>query len=202
MKSQLANRIFRTVVMSGAMLATPLAAQAEQVPPQRLQAKAPEAKPDTWDSVNKLIEANTKKLDKAIAGYIKARKDLTAKKKTATPEAVVAAQATIEETAKERADLAMRLTKTTRPTPLNEAAMPKVGKAETDLADAETKLFASIKTEEPGAADYAKNTQAIEAANKSRVAAVAKVKTERAKANKRPRAPLVDRPMGRGFILS
>jgi hypothetical protein len=217
MKSQLANRIFRTVVMSGAMLATPLAAQAEQAAPPPKQAnpkpdaaKAPmpadgkpaDAKPDTWESVSVLLVANDKAFDKAVTDFVKARKDLGAKKKTATPETVATAKTNVDTVAKERADLVARLGKTTRPAPLNEAAMPGVEKAETAHADAEAKLLAAIDIKEEVAADWAKNTKAIEAANKTRVASIAKVKSERAKLNKRPRAVAQDRPMGRGFILS
>jgi hypothetical protein len=206
MKSQLANRIFRTVVMSGAMLATPIIAHAEQAAPPKGAPTAPnkpaDAKPDTWESVSALLVANDKSFDKAVTGFVKARKDLAAKKKTATPETVAAAKANVDTAAKERADLVARLGQTTRPAPLNEAAMPGVEKAETAHAEAEAKLLAAIDVKEELEADWAKNTKAIEAANKTRVAAIAKVKAERAKANKRPRAPVVDRPMGRGFILS
>jgi hypothetical protein len=206
MKSQLANRIFRTVVMSGAMLATPLAAQAEQAaPPKQVNPKPDAAKQampidvkstDTWESVSLLLVANDKKLDKAVTDYIKARK-AAAKKK----EAAVAPPA-LGEARMERTDLVARLAKTMRPTPLNEAAMPGVEKAEATHADAEAKLFAAIDVKEEVEADRAKNTKAIEAANKTRVAAAAKLKSERAKLNKRPRATVQDRPVGRGFILS
>lgn len=211
MKSQLANRIFRTVVMSGAMLATPIAAQADQVaPPQKKEApkgeaKAPapppETKPDTWESVTALQVANDKALDKAVAAFVKARKDKAAKKKDADA-ALATATTNLETVRKERTDLAARLGKTTRPTPLNEAAMPGVEKAETALADAETKFAAAVEVKDAADADWAKNTKAIEAANKTRVSAIAKVKSERAKLNKRPRAPVEERPVGRGFILS
>jgi hypothetical protein len=209
MKSQLANRIFRTVVMSGAMLATPLAAQAEQAAPPPVKktdavkpadAKPADAKPapaDTWESVNTQLEANTKKLDKELAAYLKARKAAEKKKETAT-----FAAPTLDAVRTERTDLVLRIGKTTRPAPVNEAAWPGVEKAETALTDAETKLFAAIDAKTETEADFAKNTKAIEAANKTRVSAVAKVKAERTKANKRPRATVVDRPMGRGFILS
>ncbi len=211
MKSQLASRIFRTVVMSSAMLGTPLVASADQVapPPQKKEApKAPDAKApppevklDTWDSVSTLLVANDKKFDKALAGYIKARKDAAKKKDVASP-AVAQASTALADARKEREDLFMRLAKTTRPAPVNEAAMPGVEKAETSYADAQAALFAAIDVKEETAADMAKNTKAIEAANKTRVAAAAKVKSERAKLNKRPRAVVQDRPMGRGFILS
>jgi|GEM_PF-2485018 len=210
MKSQLASRIFRTVVMSGAMLATPLAAQAEQAAPPPKQAppkptvdaKPVAPKPDTWESVSALLVANDKTFDKAVTDFIKARKDLAAKKKTATAETVATAKANVDTAAKDRAALVTRLTATTRPTPLNEAAMPGVEKAETAHADAEAKLLAAIDVKEEVEADRAKNTKAIEAANKTRVAAAAKVKSERAKLNKRPRAVVEERPVGRGFILS
>ena len=118
-------------------------------------------------------------------------------------EASITAYAGALDTArKERADLQARLAKTTRPAPVNEAALPGVEKAETALADAETKLYAAFEAKEATDADFAKNTKALEAANKSRLAAAAKVKTERAKLNKRPRTPVVERPVGRGFILS
>lgn len=211
MKSQLANRIFRTVVMSSAMLATPIVAHADQVapPPQKKEApKAPDAnakpvaaQPDTWDSVSKLLVENDKKLDKALTTFIKARKDVAAKKKDAEANLATATTA-LADVRKERTDLVERLGKTTRPTPVNEAAMPGVEKAETALTDAETKLFAAVETKDAAEADWAKNTKAIEAANKARVSAAAKVKTERAKLNKRPRAPVEERPVGRGFILS
>jgi hypothetical protein len=42
----------------------------------------------------------------------------------------------------------------------------------------------------------------LEKARKERVAAAGKLKTEIAKANKRPRAPERERPVGRGFILA
>ncbi|MFN0253887.1 MAG: hypothetical protein ACKV2T_43890 [Kofleriaceae bacterium] len=208
MKSQLANRIFRTVVMSGAMLATPLAAQADKAAPPPVKkgdVVKPDAampnpdavKADTWASVNTLMEANTKKLDKAVNDYLKARKAAEKKKTTASFTATA-----LDEVRKERTDLVIRIGKTTRPAPMNEAAWPGVETAETALADAETTLFAAIDAKTETEADFAKNTKAIAAANKSRVSAVAKVKAERTKANKRPRAPVVDRPMGRGFILS
>jgi len=210
MKSQLANRIFRTVVMSSAMLGTPIIAHADQAapPPQKNEAPKPvdsakpvAAKPDTWESVSALLVENDKKLDKAVTGYIKARKDLKAKKE-GSGTAITLSTTTLEEARKERTDLLARLGSTTRPTPVNEAAMPGVEKAETALTDAETKLYAAVETKETTDADFVKNTKAIEAANKTRVSAAAKVKTERAKLNKRPRAQAVERPMGRGFILS
>ncbi len=205
MKSQLANRIFRTVVMSSAMLATPVIAHAEQAAPpanKKTEAVKPADKPaDTWESVSALLVTNDKSFDKAVADVVKARKDLAAKKKAA-PETMAAARASFDAAAKERADLFTRLAQTTRPAPLNEAAMPGVEKAEAAQAEAEASLLAAVNVQEEVEADWAKNTKAIEAANKTRVAAIAKVKTERAKANKRPRATVVDRPMGRGFILS
>jgi chromosome segregation ATPase len=210
MKSQLASRIFRTVVMSSAMLATPIVAHADQVapPPQKKEApKAPEAnakpamQPDTWESVTALLVENDKKLDKAVTGLVKARKDMAAKKKDAEAN-LATANATLADVHTERTSLTDRLAKLTRPTPVNEAAMPGVEKAETSLADAETKLFAAVETKDASDADWPKNTKAIEAANKTRVSAAAKVKTERAKLNKRPRAQAVERPVGRGFVLS
>src|SRR6188768_974840 len=86
--SDLANRIFRTVVFSGAMLGTAVApALAQQPKPNPPQQGAPappkdapkESKPapvkaDTWDSVNKEIEANDKKLDAAIVKLIASHK--------------------------------------------------------------------------------------------------------------------------------
>lgn len=202
MKSQLANRIFRTVVMSGAMLATPIVAQADQMPPQKQAPvkkadKPADAKPDTWESVNALIDANTKKLDKAVTDYIKARKAAEKKKDTSA-----VATTGLDEVRTERTDLVMRIGKTTRPAPINDAAWPGVEKAEATHAEAEAKLFAAIDAKTETVEAHAKATKEIESANKARVAAAAKVKSERAKANKRPRAPVVDRPVGRGFILS
>ena len=195
--ADLANRIFRTVVFSGAMLGTVAPAIAEQAPPpqQAKEAKQPPAKADTWDSVNKEIEATDKKLDAAIVKLVAASK----KKGTdlAAPSQAVA------DLRKARTDLDARIAKTTRPAFANDKAAPDVEKTEKALVDADTKLFAAVDA--LAAVKEGDNKAAItgvETARKERTAAAAKVKAARTKANKRPRAPVEERPTGRGFVLS
>ena len=204
--ADLANRIFRTVVFSGAMLGTVAPAAADQpAPPQAnpapKEAKPVPPKPDTWDSVNKEIEANDKKLDAAIVKFIAAHKA------TAKPDPkggggtdLALAQGTYDSLRKNKTDLEARLAKTTRTPFVNEKAAPDVEKTEKALAEADTKLFAAI--DGINGEKLKETTAAAETARKERVAAAAKVKAARTKAAKRPRAVAEERPTGRGFILS
>ncbi len=202
--ADLASRIFRTVVFSGAMLGTTTAlAQPKPAPPQQAApAKAePAVPPDTWDSVTKEIEATDKKLDTAIVRYIAAHKDAFAKKEGSGTNMALASQS-VAELRKARLDLDARRAKTTRPAPPK--PQPAVDTAERTLADADTKLFASIDAVESAKedADMKKAIGDLEKARKERVAAASKLKTEVAKANKRPRTPVRERPVGRGFVLA
>lgn len=199
--ADLANRIFRTVVFSGAMLGSAAPALADQVPPPK-EMKAPAQKPDTWASVNKEIEATDKKLDGAVVKLAAAYRAAAAKKDYAAPDAALST--TVADLRKARTDLDARLAKTTRTPFANEKAAPEVETTEKALADADTKLFASIDTLAAAkeVADVKTATTGVETARKERVAAAAKVKAARTKANKRPRAPVEERPTGRGFILS
>jgi hypothetical protein len=199
--ADLANRIFRTVVFSGAMLGSAAPALAEQAAPPK-ESKAPAQKPDTWDSVNKEIEATDKKLDGAVVKLAAAYKAAVGKKDYAAPDAALAT--TVADLRKARTDLDARLAKTTRTPFANEKAAPDVETTEKTLADANTKLFASVDTlvAAKEVADVKTATTGVETARKERVAAAAKVKAARTKANKRPRAPVEERPTGRGFILS
>lgn len=202
--ADLASRIFRTVVFSGAMLGSAAPALAEQAAPPK-ESKAPAQKPDTWDSVNKEIEATDKKIDGAVVKLAAAYKAAAAKKTTgdyAAPDAALATAVADLRTA--RTGLTDRLAKTTRPPFANEKAAPDVETTEKALADADTKLFASVDTlvAAKEVADVKTATTGVETARKERVAAAAKVKAARTKANKRPRAPVEERPTGRGFILS
>ena len=194
--ADLANRIFRTVVFSGAMLGTAAPALAEQAPPpQQNQAKQEPPKADTWDSVNKEIEATDKKLDAAIVKLV------AAAKKQGTD--LAAPSQAVADLRKVRTDLDARLAKTTRRAFANDKAAPDVEKTEKALAAADTKLFAAV---DALAAVKEGDTKAaitgVETARKERTAAAAKVKAARTKANKRPRAPVEERPTGRGFVLS
>jgi hypothetical protein len=199
--ADLANRIFRTVVFSGAMLGSAAPALADQPAPPK-EAKAPVQKPDTWDSVNKEIEATDKKLDGAVVKLVAAYKAAAAKKDYAAPDAALST--TVADLRKARTDLDARLAKTTRAPFANEKAAPDVETTEKTLADADTKLFASVDAlmAAKEVADVKTATTGVETARKERVAAAAKVKAARTKANKRPRAPVEERPTGRGFILS
>jgi len=203
--ADLANRIFRTVVFSGAMLGSVVPAAADQVPPPQAnpapkEAKPVAPKPDTWDSVNKEIEANDKKLDAVIVKFIAAHKTVAKPDgKGGGGTELALAQGTYDQLRKNKTDLEARLAKTTRAPFANEKAAPDVEKTEKALADADTKLFASLD----GINVEKKETiTAAETARKERVAAAAKVKAARTKAAKRPRAVAEERPTGRGFILS
>ena len=204
--ADLASRIFRTVVFSGAMLGTVAPAMAEQAPPPQQnapkEAKPVPPKPDTWDSVNKEIEASDKKLDAAIVKLVAAHKAAVAKKDAPAVDATLAT--TVADLKTARADLGTRLAKTTRAPFINEKAAPDVEKTETTLGEADTKLFASIDTlnNAKEIADRKTAVTGVETARKERTAAAAKVKAARTKANKRPRAPVEERPTGRGFVLS
>lgn len=203
--ADLANRIFRTVVFSGAMLGSAIPALADQQPPPQQGAPAPResrpapVKPDTWVSVTREIEATDKKLDvaigKLVAGY-KAKKDGSA------PDAALAA--TVADLRAARAGLDARLAKTTRPAFANEKAVPEVEKTEKALGEAEANLFAAVDTLTAAkeAADVKTAITGVEKARKARTTAVAKVRAARTKANRRPRTPVEDRPVGRGFVLS
>jgi hypothetical protein len=190
--ADLANRIFRTVVFSGAMLGTavaPALAQQPNPPAQGAPApKAPPAKADTWVSVNKEIEATDKKLDAAVVKLVAAHKAAVAKKDAPAPDAALLSAVADLRTA--RTDLDGRLAKTTRDPFVNEKAAPDVEKTETALAEADTKLFAAVDALN-NAKEIADRKTAItgaETARKARVAAAAKVKAARTKAAKRPRA--------------
>lgn len=182
-------------------------ALAEQAPPPKEvpakdAAKQAAPKPDTWDSVNKEIEATDKKLDTAVVKLVAAYKAAAAKKDYAAPDAALST--TVADLRKARTDLDGRLAKTTRNPFANEKAAPDVEKTEKALAEADTKLFASIDALAAAkeVADVKTATTGVETARKERVAAAAKVKAARTKANKRPRAPVEERPTGRGFVLS
>ena len=188
--SDLANRIFRTVVFSGAMLGGVAPVLADQPAPPAKQAKA-----DTWDSVNKELETNHTKLAAAITAYANAVKS----KKN-----VDAALTKVTDLRTARTALDERLAKTERAPFVNEKAIPGVEKAEADWATADKTLFAAVDAV-PNAkedADVKKAVADLEKANKARTTAWTKVKAERTKANRRPRAPVTERPTGRGFILS
>jgi hypothetical protein len=163
--------------------------------PTQQQAKPVPAKPDTWDSVNKELETNHTKTDTALVGYIgalKTKKDVDAK---------LAAVTTLKTA---RTDLEARIAKTTRAAFANPKAAPNVEKAETAWTEADTKLWAAFDAAGAAKEDPAIKTAVadLEKAKKTRTTAWAKVKAERLKANKRPRAPEEERPVGRGFILA
>jgi hypothetical protein len=203
--ADLANRIFRTVVFSGAMLGTAVApALAQQPNPPAQGAPAPKApmKADTWDSVNKEIEATDKKLDAAVVKLVAAHKAAVAKKDAPAPDAALISAVADLRTA--RTDLDGRLAKTTRTPFANEKAAPDVEKTEKALGEAETKLFAAVDAlnNAKEIADRKTAITGVETARKERTAAAAKVKAARVKAAKRPRAVAEERPTGRGFILS
>lgn len=195
----LASRIFRTVVLSGAMLGTPIIAAAEDPapknPPGQAAKPAPPAKADTWDSVNKELETNHTKLDGAVGTYIAS---LKAKKNQDT------ALAKVTELRTARTALDERIAKTTRPPFKNEKAGPVVEAAETKFAEADTNLMAALDATAAAKedADVKKAVTNLVAAKKARATAWTKVKAERTKANRRPRPPVEERPVGRGFILS
>ena len=207
--ADLANRIFRTVVFSGAMLGTAVApALAQQPNPPAQGAPAPKdaksipAKPDTWVSVNKEIEGADKKLDAAILKLVGAHKTAVAKKDAPAVDAsLISAVADLRAA---RTDFDARLAKTTRDPFVNEKAAPDVEKTEKALAEADTKLFAAVDAlnNAKETADRKTAITGAETARKERVAAAAKVKAARTKAAKRPRAVAEERPTGRGFILS
>jgi hypothetical protein len=191
----LANRIFRTVVLSGAMLGTPILAAAEDPQPKNPPGQAAKPAPETWDSVNKQLEANHTKLDGAVGTYLAA---LKAKKNQD------AALAKLTELRTARTALDERLAKTTRPPFKNEKAAPAVEAAETKFADAEKNLMSSIDAASAAKEDADVKTAItnLEKAKKDDAVAWTKVKAERTKAAKRPRPPQEERPVGRGFILS
>lgn len=168
---------------------------AAETPPPQQQAKPVPPKADTWDGVNKEIDTNASKTDQAlvkVVAAVKAKKDVD--KTTAA----------VADLRKARTALDDRLGKTTRPTPINEAAMPDVEKAETALTEADTKLWAAYDTAIAAKEDPDIKTAAAELdkSRKARSAAWSKVKTARSKSMKRPRAPEKERPVGRGFILA
>ncbi|MDQ3336355.1 MAG: hypothetical protein M4D80_14395 [Myxococcota bacterium] len=205
--ADLANRIFRTVVFSGAMLGTAVAPALAQQPNPPTQPAPKDSKPapvkaDTWDSVNKEIEGADKKLDAAIVKLVAAHKAAVAKKDAPAVDAALVSNVATLRTA--RTDLDGRLAKTTRNPFLNEKAAPDVEKMEKTLAEAATKLYAAVDglNNAKETADRKAAITTVETARKERVAAAAKVKAARMKAAKRPRAVAEERPTGRGFILS
>src|SRR5687768_18554418 len=112
--SDLANRIFRTVVFSGAMLSgvAPALAQPNPAPTKQAADKAPvPAKADTWDSVNKEIEANDKKLDAAIVTLVAANKNVG---KEGGGTGLAMAQGTYDDLRKKKTELDARHAQTTR----------------------------------------------------------------------------------------
>ena len=86
---------------------------------------------------------------------------------------------------------------------MNDKAGPAVEQAETTFAEADKTLFGAIDAAAAAKEDPAIKTAItdLEKAKKARATAWTKVKAERTKANKRPRA-VEERPVGRGFILS
>jgi hypothetical protein len=198
--SDLAQRIFRTVVFSGAMLGGVAPALADQpVPPKQ---GAPVAKAETWAQVSLQIDVADKKVDAAILKVIAAHKAAAAGKKNAG-ELLTTSASDYEAARDARTALDARLAKTTRPPFINDKAAPDVEKTEKALADADAKLHAAVETLQAAEGPDPKPAiAAVESARKSRVTAAAKVRAARAKANRRPRAQTNARPTGRGFILS
>jgi len=205
--ADLANRIFRTVVFSGAMLGSAVPAMADApVPPRQakpVESKPAPPKPDTWDTVDKAIAATDKQIDAAVIDYAAALKAAAAREE-GSGTMMALASSKLDGLRKARAELVERLAKTTRPPFVNVKVAPAVETAEAAYAAATTRLFASLDAVSAAQqdAEMKKAMGQADAARKTRVLAAAKVKAARTKANKRPRAPESERPTGRGFVLS
>jgi hypothetical protein len=191
-RNDLSNRIWRTVVFSGAMLAAPLAAADQQPVPQKQPAKAA----DTHESVTKELEANTAQLLAAVDDVVK---QFSTKERAGQGTAMALASSRLEEVRKARTAIEARLAKLPKP-PAPAAAVAKAQKA---LADHDAKLL--LAADAFGAAttdkDLAAAVDKLKTLRAQRAPLDKKLKAEITNAS-RPRANKEDRPLGRGFILS
>jgi hypothetical protein len=220
-----AARIWRTIVCSGAMLGTPLAAAdtpkqapAKEVPAKTAPAKTTPAKPvPAHVAVVAELEldatAMISEINRAIEAIEAAQSDAertTAKNKLAAAQqeqAILQEAIALAKRAKDVGDLTARAT-----------AEVTAAKTEMDRAAARLVLQRLGKVL-PGGSEQdlvVRINQAIEAVNnaqndadrsaaKAKLAALqkeAEKKQKAAEAARRPRTPAQDRPTGRGFILS
>jgi hypothetical protein len=177
-RDEVTNRIWRTVVFSGAMLAAPMASADKAEPPKADL----NAKPDTHESVTKLLDANMASLLAAIDALVAAPKDGSLYAKVA-------------ELRKARTALEARLAKLPPPPP----PAASVAKLQKQLADHDAKLVTAIdrigEAKDPMGA-----VKALGDVRKERTGIERQLKAEIEK-QRRPRTPDQDRPTGRGFVL-
>jgi colicin import membrane protein len=189
-RDELTNRIWRTVVFSGAMLGAPLASadKTEGKPkPPNAEVK-PKQAPETVESVSKQVAENSKQVNAAIDAVVAAK---TEAERKAAKDKLAALQI-------EQAKLEAKLVKLKTP-----AANPELAKLEKQLQEADAKVLVAVDAVAKAKSD-AERTAAkskLDATRKERDAVAAKLKDEQAK-QARPRATKEDRPLGRGFILS
>ena len=228
-RGELASKIWRTVVFSGAMLGAPLAAAdsppAKQVvaPDDKLQtelveldkqlAAATTAAKSSKDAVASRASLDALQRERAllverikVAATERELNDLDAKVKAALT-AVASARSDAERgVAKQRLEAIQKTRAVVVERISASLVLRDVARLERELTEFHAKLDAAVD------AVVAAQDDADRQAAKARLVALQKTRAEleaklaavkaRATAAKRPRAPEQDRPIGRGFILS
>lgn len=174
-----ASKIWRTVVVAGAMLGAPLTATAGEAPPPPPPAKKEAAKPAPAPP-----PANPKPVESKVGAAMVAPAEPPADKATLAKQA----KETVKTLEAEMKDLDKKIAATNKElkTAKDQAARDTANATLTEQKKQKTELKAKI-------------TQAKADSKKADAEAKAEAK---AKAPPRPRAKESSRPMGRGFILS
>lgn len=187
-----AARIWRTVVMSGAMLAAPAVARAEEPKQAPVADKAPVKEIRTAGQ----ITADLTDRDAKIAAQVQVIVDAT------TPEARTAGKAELDRLVAERKALRSELRALKIKPALTSAAVVRAELALTANEAKQIKLAGSIATARTDKQRDAFKAQLV-AAQTDRTRLETKLVAAREDAARpRPRKPVTDRPIGRGFILS
>jgi hypothetical protein len=199
--SKEANRIWRTVVFSGAMLGAPLVSADTKAPPQQAP-NAPAkpikpAPPTPLQVAQSELDAATKKVADATAAVSKAQNQADRDFAKAQLAAAQRDKATAE---KKVADLK------NPPDP----KLATLRKLETDLADLDARVSKAVDAvvAAQNDADRQSAKAKLESLRKEKAGLDAKIAAEKdklakaAKPQPRPRTDDSDKPVGRGFILS
>ncbi len=192
-----ADRIWRTVVFAGAMLGAPLISAADtkaakpapKAPDKQVKPAPPPA--DTVASVQKELDAVTKKIEVATKSVTDAQTDADRK----------AGQAKLEAARREKVDIDKRLAalKAKQP-PTNDT--PVAG-LEKQIVELDTKIAAAADgvIAAQNEADRKAATAKLSQLRKDKVELENKLAAEK-KAAQRPRTNESDKPIGRGFVLA
>jgi hypothetical protein len=190
-RDELSNRIWRTVVFSGAMLGAPLAS-ADKAPQGK---PAPVRPADTVESLTKELDANMVTLLASIDAVL----PTLARTDRKGGHQLVLVSRSLDDLRKARHGLQARLAKLPKPPP----PIASIAKLQRKLADHDVKLLAGVAavTAATSEADQFAAYEKLAELRKARTPIEASLEAEIEK-QKRPRTPDADRPTGRGFILS